>query len=87
MTRDDVLEKVLAVFKEKFEIENPDLDVNLREEYEFDSIDAIDMLIIIEKYLEISLNMKEKRKAFEVSTINQMVDFILVLYQSYKNDK
>ena len=87
MTRDDVLKKVLSVFDEKFEIENPDLDVNLREEYEFDSIDAIDMLIIIEKYLGISLDMKEKRKAFEVSTINQMVDFILNLYQNYKNGK
>ncbi len=48
MTRDEIQSEVLRVFKEQFEITSPDLDENLREAYEFDSIDAIELLREIE---------------------------------------
>jgi hypothetical protein len=44
MTRDIIVDRILSILKEEFEIENPDLDENLTDTYEFDSIDAIALL-------------------------------------------
>ena len=49
MTRQDIENEVRKIFLRDFEIENPELDANLREAYGFDSIDAIDLLLGVEK--------------------------------------
>jgi len=51
MTRDEILANVLKVFSDRFEIDDPGLDEDLREVYEFDSIDAIELLREIELML------------------------------------
>ncbi len=76
MTRDEILSEVLRVFKEQFEITNPDLDENLREAYEFDSIDAIELLREIEVLLGAQLTRDEKKMAMDIRTINQILDYI-----------
>ena len=76
MTRDEITEKVLSFLDEEFEIENPGLDDNLREEHEFDSIDAIVLLEYIEELLESSLTQEEKKRAMDIQNINQIVDYI-----------
>jgi acyl carrier protein len=76
MTRDEIRSEVLRVFKEQFEITNPDLDENLREAYEFDSIDAIELLREIEVMLGAQLTRDEKKKAMDIRTINQILDYI-----------
>lgn len=76
MTRDEILSEVLRVFKEQFEITNPDLDENLREAYEFDSIDAIELLREIEVMLGAQLTRDEKKMAMDIRTINQILDYI-----------
>jgi len=76
MTRDEIQSEVLRVFKEQFEIKNPDLDENLREAYEFDSIDAIELLREIEVLLGTQLTRDEKKMAMDIRTINQILDYI-----------
>jgi acyl carrier protein len=76
MTRDEIQSEVLRVFKEQFEIASPDLDENLREAYEFDSIDAIELLREIEVLLGTQLTREEKKMAMDIRTINQILDYI-----------
>ena len=76
MTRDEIKLEIIKVFKDQFEIENPGLDEDLREIYEFDSIDAIELLREIEVLLQSELTRAEKKKAMDIRTINQILDYI-----------
>ena len=82
MTRDEIKFEIIRIFSEQFEIENPGLDDDLREVYEFDSIDAIELLIEIEILLGSKLTRAEKRNAMEIRTINQILDYIELLAQT-----
>jgi acyl carrier protein len=75
-TRDDIQSEIIRIFREQFEIENPGLDEDLREFYEFDSIDAVDLLREIEILLDSALTQAEKKKAMEIRTIRQILDYI-----------
>jgi acyl carrier protein len=68
--------QILAFFRKEFEIENPGLDDNLREKYGFDSIDAIELLLKIEKMLGSELTQEEKKSAMDIRTINHICDYI-----------
>ena len=76
MTRDEIIEHILQIFRKEFEIENPGLDDDLREEHEFDSIDAVELLLQIEKMLGSELTQEEKKQAMDIRTINQVCDYI-----------
>jgi len=76
MDRQTLIDKILTIFKEEFEIINPGLDDNLPEKYEFDSIDAIILLEHIEKLLGSTLIQEEKKQAMDYRTINQICNFI-----------
>ena len=76
MTRDELKLEIIKVFKDQFEIENPGLDEDLREIYEFDSIDAIELLREIEVLLRSELTRAEKKKAMDIRTINQILDYV-----------
>ena len=82
MTRDDIQAEIIRIFSEQFEIENPGLDDDLRDEYEFDSIDAIELLREIEVLLNSELTRAEKKNAMEIRTINQILDYIELLARS-----
>ena len=79
MTRQDIEKEVRKIFLKEFEVENPELDVNLREAYGFDSIDAIELLLEIEKFLGSELTQDEKKLAMEIRTMNQIIDYIEML--------
>ncbi|NQU13159.1 MAG: acyl carrier protein [Desulfobacteraceae bacterium] len=79
MTRDEIQSKILEVFREEFEIENPGLDDDLREKYEFDSIDALELLSEIEKFMGSELTQEEKKQSMEIRTINQICDYVELL--------
>jgi len=85
MTRQDIEKEVRRIFLKEFEVENPDLDVNLREAYGFDSIDAIELLLGIEKYLGSELTQEEKKKAMDIRTMNQIIDYIEMLAEKRRN--
>jgi len=76
MTRDEIKSEIIKVFRDLFEIENPGLDEDLRETYEFDSIDAIELLREIEILLGSELSLEEKKKAMEIRTIYHVLDYI-----------
>ena len=76
MTRDDIVAQILYFFQKEFEIENPGLDDDLREKHGFDSIDAIELLLKIEKMLASELSHEEKKLAMDIRTINHICDYI-----------
>ena len=76
MKREEILSRIFNVFKEEFEIENPGLDDDLREQYEFDSIDAIELLREIETMLGSELTQDEKKMAMDIRTVNQICDYV-----------
>lgn len=55
MTRDEITARLLTIFSKQFEIDNPGLDDDLRAVYDFDSIDAIELLREIELMLQSEL--------------------------------
>ena len=79
MGRDAIQAAILRIFDEKFEIREPGLDENLRDVYEFDSIDAVELLREIEILLNTQLTRAEKKNAMEIRTINQILDYIEAL--------
>jgi len=76
MTREEIHSRILKIFLEEFEIENPGPDDDLREVHEFDSIDAIELLGEIENLLNSSLTQDEKKQAMSIRTINQICDYV-----------
>jgi acyl carrier protein len=76
MTRQEIEREVKNVFQREFEIENPDMNADLRETYEFDSIDAIELLLAIENFLDTEISQEEKKQAISIRTINQICDYI-----------
>jgi len=79
MTRSEITQRILTIFSERFEIDHPGLDDDLREVHEFDSIDAIELLREIEIMLGSELTHDEKRQSMEISTINDIVDYVEAL--------
>jgi acyl carrier protein len=82
MTRDEIQKFLLRILVEEFEFENPGLDDDLREIHGFDSIDAIELLGEIEKLLGSELSQEEKKKAMDIRTINQILDYIEFLVEA-----
>ena len=79
MQRNAIEKEILLIFRQQFEIENPGLDENLAEVYEFDSIDAIELLREIEILLGVQLAREDKKAAMDIRTINQIVDYVVRL--------
>jgi acyl carrier protein len=85
MIRDEIQPEIIRIFREQFEIENPGFDEDLRDVYEFDSIDAIDLLREIEILLGSELTQAEKKMAMEIRTIHQILDYIEALASTRAN--
>jgi len=79
MTRDQISDAILEIFRREFEMENPGLDDDLREAGEFDSVDAIELLLEIERLLNSELTHEEKQMAMEIRTIRQVIDYVELL--------
>ena len=82
MTRQEIEKEIKNIFQREFEIENPGMDDNLRETYGFDSIDAIELLLEIEKFLGFELTQEEKKQAIGIRTINQICDYVETIARS-----
>jgi len=82
MTRQEIETEIKIIFQREFEIENPGFDDDLREKYEFDSIDAIELLLEIERMLDSELTQEEKKQAMDIRTINQICDYIERIIQT-----
>lgn len=76
MTREEITPAILEIFQREFEIVNPDLDKDLRETYGFDSVDAIELLLEIERLLKFELTHDEKKLAMDIRTMRQIIDYV-----------
>jgi acyl carrier protein len=76
MTREQITFKLLDILQREFEIVNPGLDDNLREAFGFDSVDAIELLLEIERLLNFELTHEEKKMAMEIRNIRQIIDYV-----------
>ena len=76
LTREGIISELMRIFAEQFEIEAPGLDDDLRETHEFDSIDAIELLVEIERMIGARLTQEEKKQAMEIRTLNQICDYV-----------
>jgi acyl carrier protein len=76
MTKEQISRAVLEIFRLQFEMENPGLDDDLRQGGEFDSVDAIELLLEIERTLQTELTHEEKQQAMEIRTIRQIIDYV-----------
>jgi acyl carrier protein len=76
MTKDQITNAILEIFRREFEMENPGLDDDLRETGDFDSVDAIELLLEIERLLKSELTHEEKQMAMEIRTIRQVIDYV-----------
>ena len=79
MTRADIAQEILRIFREEFEIDEPGPDDDLRERHNFDSIDAIELLVGIESYLGSELTQAEKKQAMDIRTIHQICGYVAAL--------
>lgn len=82
MLKKDIESKILQIFRDEFEIENPGLDDDLRTTYGFDSIDAIELLAEIEIFLGAELTHDEKTQALEIRTLGQILGYVEALAAS-----
>lgn len=82
LSRETVINNLVVIFAENFEIENPELDADLRTEYGFDSLDAIEILVEIEKMLGTKLTQEEKKQAMDIQTINDICDYVQMIISS-----
>lgn len=76
MTKSEIQATILRIFNDEFEIVDPGLNDDLRDAYEFDSIDAIELLREIEILLDSQLTRDEKKAAMDVRTIHQIVEYV-----------
>lgn len=76
MTREEITLKLLEILQREFEIVNPGLEDNLRETFGFDSVDAIELLLEIERLLNFELTHEEKKMAMEIRNIRQIIDYV-----------
>lgn len=81
LTREEIKTIILDFCRKEFEMENPGLDEDLREVYEFDSIDAIELLLEIENMMQSELTQEEKKQAMDIRTLNNVLDYIESLIQ------
>ena len=76
MTREEITLKIFEIFQREFEIVSPGLDDNLREAFGFDSVDAIELLLEIERLLHLELTHEEKKMAMDIRNIRQIIDYV-----------
>lgn len=80
MTREQILTEIKSILLNEFEIADPDPHENLDEKYDFDSIDAIELIIAIEKMIGAPLTQNEKRQAMGIRTLDQICDYVERMY-------
>ncbi|WP_372367074.1 acyl carrier protein [Candidatus Uabimicrobium sp. HlEnr_7] len=76
MSHEEILEKVYGILNEEFEIERDDLkpEARLFEELELDSLDAVDLIVALEKLFGFRA---QEEKAKQLRTVDDIVHFII----------
>ncbi len=75
-TQEEVYSKIKSVLMDEFEVEEDDIsmEVNLFTDLELDSLDAIDLMVTLDKELGIEIKTEEMQ---DMRTIQDVCDFVL----------
>jgi len=75
-TQEEVYEKIKAVLVDEFEVEEDDIkmEANLFTDLELDSLDAIDLMVTLDKELDVEIKTEEMQ---DMRTIQDVYDFIV----------
>ena len=75
-TQEEVYEKIKSVLVEEFEVEADDITMesNLFTDLELDSLDAIDLMVTLDKELGIEIKTEEMQ---EMRTVEDVCSFVL----------
>lgn len=75
MTRDDIFKEIANIMNETFEIplENIQLEANLQEDLDLDSIDAVDLIVKLQNYTNERINPEDFK---QVRTVEDVVSAI-----------
>jgi acyl carrier protein len=76
MTREEIETEILGFCRKEFEMESPEMDDDLREKHDFDSIDAIELLRKIQEMLHAELTQEEMKQAMDIRTLRQVCDYV-----------
>lgn len=81
MNRSEIIEKVNHALAEEFELEEDMMrpEARIREDLSLDSLDIVDMVIVIEQAFEFKLTEREKLST--IKTLNDIYDFIEYLQE------
>ncbi len=76
ISQDDVFNKIKEVLVDEFEVEPEDvtLEANLFTDLELDSLDAIDLMVTLDKELEIEIKTEAMQ---DMRTIQDVCDFVI----------
>ncbi|EDZ63532.1 acyl carrier protein [Sulfurimonas gotlandica GD1] len=76
MTQEEVYDKIVSVLVEEFEVDSDDInvDANLFTDLELDSLDAIDLMVTLDKELGIEIKTEEMK---DIRTVKDVCDFVL----------
>jgi len=75
MTKEFIIEKLSEIFEEEFEI-SADLikpTANMHETLELDSLDYVDLVVLIEKYFQVKLKGEDFK---EIQTFNHLYEVV-----------
>lgn len=76
VTLEEVYSKVKAILVDEFEVEADEISMqsNLFKDLELDSLDAIDLMVTLDKELEVEIKTEEMK---DVQTIKDVCNFVL----------
>jgi len=75
-TQEEIYSKIQEVLTEEFEVDKEDisLEANLFTDLELDSLDAIDLMVTLDKELGVEIKTEEMQ---DMRTIQDVCDFVL----------
>ena len=76
--REEVEQKVNRLLVEEFEISREDLtpEGKLFEDYELDSLDAIDILLGLERLFDVKLSEQQRNSSKEIRLVKDLYNFV-----------
>jgi len=84
VTREDIARRIDELLAGEFEVPREELspEGRLFEDYDLDSLDAIDMLLAIEKIFDVKLTEEERGKARAIRLVRDVYDFVFATVSS-----
>ena len=81
ISKEEIFQKVESVFIESFELkkEQISLEADLYEDLDFDSMDAIEMVLLLEEEYDEKISAEQLREA---KTVQDVIDILYDLFQT-----